>query len=148
DCDRALGRSGRAEHGGPFDDQRTRERWLALMARHEAANAVECLGGDAAAVAQAACELAVGDCASPESGFGKPGLAAEIGDFLQDCVIHGTSSRWSVRREPCDKRFKSTLTGQPQKIPLAEWEDWWDAGPACMKRDFSWVNRGRYSWGS
>ena len=79
----------RAQRGRALDHQRARERGLAVMARHEAADAVERLGGDAPAVAQAACELAVVDGAAAEGRFRQAALAAEIGDFLQDGIVHG-----------------------------------------------------------
>src|SRR3954471_12732468 len=59
------------------------------MARHEFADAVERVGGDAPPVAQAARELAVVDGAASESRFRQSHLTAEIGDFLQDRVVHG-----------------------------------------------------------
>ena len=59
------------------------------VGRHEAADAVERFGGDAAAMAQPACELAVVHRAAAEGGFGKAGLAAIFGDFLQQFLgIH------------------------------------------------------------
>src|SRR5262249_30054156 len=62
--------------------------------RHEGADAVERVGGDAAAVAQAAGELAVVDGAAAESRLREPGLTAEIGDFPQNRVVHGTIRRF------------------------------------------------------
>src|SRR4051812_32162907 len=59
------------------------------MARHELADAVERVGGDATPVAQAARELAVIDGAASEGRFRQAHLTAEIGDFLQDRVVHG-----------------------------------------------------------
>ena len=61
-----------------------------LVRRHEAADAVERFGGDAAAVAQPAGELAVVDGAAAEGRFGQAGLAAVIGNFLQQLLrVHG-----------------------------------------------------------
>ena len=89
DRHRAFRAHRRAQRCRALDHQRARERGLVAMARHEAADAVERLGGDAPAVAQAACELAVVDGAAAEGRFRQAHLTAEIGDFLQDDVVHG-----------------------------------------------------------
>jgi hypothetical protein len=72
------------------------------IACHEAADAVERFGGDAAAMAKAAGELAVVDGAAAEGGFGKSGVPAVVGDFLQQLLrIHGagpwcsSGARWA-----------------------------------------------------
>ena len=113
-------RQRRAQRRRALDHQRARQRRLALMARHEAADAVERLGGDAPAVAQAAGELAVVHGAAAEGRFGKAALAAEIGDFLQDGVVHGRVPRWLVRRGALAQAnqvdtFRSTTKG-PTKL--------------------------------
>ena len=89
DRHRAFRAHRRVQRGRALDHQRARERGLVAMARHEAADAVERLGGDAPAVAQAACELAVVDGAAAEGRFRQAHLTAEIGDFLQDDIVHG-----------------------------------------------------------
>ena len=83
-------------------------RALALHAgirAHEGADAVERFGGDAAAIAQAAGQLAVIDRAAAEGGFGQTGLAAIVGDFLQQLLcVHRTPSlcplAWRKSGEP------------------------------------------------
>ena len=116
DRHRPFARQRCAQRGLALDHQRTRQRRLALMARHEAADAVERFGGDAPAVAQAACELAVVYGAAPEGGFRKAALAAEIGDFLQDGVVHRSIPRWliragALRRANQVDTFRSTTKG-------------------------------------
>ena len=65
---------------------------LRRMRLHEAVDAIERVGGDAAAIAQPRCELAVIHRAAAESGFGEPGLPAIIGDFLEELLrIHGVT---------------------------------------------------------
>ena len=54
--------------------------------RHETVDAVERVGGDAPAVAQPRRQLAVVDRAAAEGRFGKPGLPAIIGNFLQQLL--------------------------------------------------------------
>src|SRR5262249_9206881 len=67
-----------------------RSRHGIAVRRHERADAVERLGGDAAAVAQAAGELAVIDGEAAEGRFRKAGLATIVGDFLQQILgVHG-----------------------------------------------------------
>ena len=56
---------------------------------HERADAVERVGGDASAVAQAARELAVVDRAASEGRFRDPGAPAVVGNLAQDGVVHG-----------------------------------------------------------
>ena len=89
DRDRAVGAVRRAQRGRALDHERARERGLALMARHEGADTVERVGGDAPAVAQAAGELAVVHGAAAEGRFRQSHLTAEIRDFLEDRFIHG-----------------------------------------------------------
>ena len=71
------------------------------------ADAVERLGGDAAAVAKPARELAVVDGAPAEGGFGQAGLPAIVGDFLQQflrvhavpgCFLAGPPSQRDRKR--------------------------------------------------
>src|SRR6185312_9090674 len=64
-------------------------------ARHEAADAVERVGGDAAAVTQPAGEFAIVDGAAAESRFGKTALPAKFADFLQYLFVHGPPSGFS-----------------------------------------------------
>ena len=62
------------------------------MRRHEAVDAVERVGGDAAAVAQPRGELAVIDGAAAEGRFRKPGLAAIVRNFLKELLrVHGVT---------------------------------------------------------
>ena len=112
------------------------------VGRHEAADAVERLGGDAAAVAQPAGELAVVDRAAAEGRFGQAGLPAIVGDFLQQFLrVHGACPRCFLRSAPsaiqaawlgfvCCARALTNATnfageGQPQNCPLSQWDDIW-----------------------
>jgi hypothetical protein len=52
------------------------------MSSHETMNAIEGVGGDAAAIAKPCGKLAVIDGAASESRFGKSGLPTIVGDFL------------------------------------------------------------------
>ena len=79
--------------GGASNSTRRRAGARVGAARHEGADAVERVGGDAAAIAQAAGELAVVDGAAAEGRFGEPALAAEFADLLQDLLVHGESFR-------------------------------------------------------
>jgi len=64
---------------------------LGGIGRHEAVNAVERVGGDAAAIAQPRRKLAVVHRAAAEGGFGQAGAAAIIGDFRKQLLcVHGT----------------------------------------------------------
>jgi len=54
------------------------------MRGHVAVDAIERVGGDAAAIAQPRRELAVVDGAAAERRLGKPGLPTIIRDFLQE----------------------------------------------------------------
>src|SRR5262245_40254828 len=63
------------QHGRPL-----RRRSIRV---HEGADAVERFRGDAAAVTQAAGELAIVDGAPAEGRLGKSGVTAIFGDFLQ-----------------------------------------------------------------
>jgi hypothetical protein len=72
-----------------------------VIHRHERADAIERLGGDAPAIAQPAGELAVIDCAPTEGRFSEPGLASIIGNFLQQILCaHRARFPWTflVRR--------------------------------------------------
>src|SRR5215472_6482348 len=89
-----AGRRGcRRDDGGArlaraLDDGGTRNR--GPVGLHEAADAVERLGGDAAAVAQPRGELAVVDGAPAERRFRKSAVPAIVGDFLQQVLrLHG-----------------------------------------------------------
>ena len=87
-CGRRCGRQRRRRRGAgrrAFDDRRAAA--LRRMRRHEAVDAVERVGGDAAAVAQPRRELAVIDGAPAEGRFRQPGLPAIVGDFLQAVVV-------------------------------------------------------------
>ena len=67
-------------------DQRRPSGDVRAVLDHEGADAVERIGGDAAAIAQAVGELAVIDGAAAEGGFGQAGLAAVVGDFLEQLL--------------------------------------------------------------
>ena len=88
---------------------------------HEAADAVERLGGDAAAVAQPRGELAVVDGAAAEGGFGKPGLPAIVGDFLQQLLgVHAKTPRLRVslrsRARPLRRAYVMRRTGTANQL--------------------------------
>src|SRR5262245_15818847 len=74
-------RCGRPRLAWTLDDGGTRRRRPVIL--HEAADAFEGLGGDAAAVTQPRGELAVVDGAATEGRFRYPGVAAIFGDLLQ-----------------------------------------------------------------
>ena len=74
--------------GAPHVNVLCHRTWLLTMRNwrvsgDEGLNAVERVGGDAAAVAQPGSELAVIDGAPSECGLRKPGLTTIIGDFLE-----------------------------------------------------------------
>ena len=74
------------------------------MRSHEAMDAVQGIGGDAAAVAQPRGELAVIDGAPAERGFGKSGVAAVVRDFLEELLCVHSEYRPcgpALRRFPC-----------------------------------------------
>jgi len=52
------------------------------MRGHKAVDAVERVGGDAAAIAQPRRQFAIVDSAPAEGGFGKSGMPAIIGNLL------------------------------------------------------------------
>src|SRR6266702_3398239 len=88
-------RCGRGDGGARFaralDDGGTRKR--GPVGLHEAADAVERLGGDAAAVAQPRGELAVVDGAPAEGRLRKSAVPAIVGDFLQQVLrVHGLNA--------------------------------------------------------
>src|SRR5262249_17903250 len=61
-----------------------------LVALHETADAIERLGGDAAAVAQSRGELAVVDSTAAEGRFRQSAVPTVIGDLLQQFLrVHG-----------------------------------------------------------
>src|SRR5262245_52785558 len=67
----------------------------------EGADAVERVGGDAAAVAQPGGELAVIDSAPAEGRLGKPGVPAIVGNFLQQVLsVHDWASDAGVASLP------------------------------------------------
>ena len=77
-----------------------RGRRLDALAGEEGADALERLGRDAGAVAQARDELAVVDGAAPEGRLGHAGAAAELRDAVQQsdsCVGHRPGSLAGVR---------------------------------------------------
>src|SRR5262249_54367067 len=79
---------GRARLARALDDGGTRNR--GAVGFHEAADAVERLGGDAAAVAQPRGELTVVDGAPAEGRFRKSAVPAIVGDLLQQVLrVHG-----------------------------------------------------------
>src|ERR1700731_1933294 len=95
-CD-AAGPEGAPGGGGPLggalNDRRARPRagFLGRVRLHETVDAVEGVGGDAAAIAQPRRELAVVDRAAAEGGFGQAGAPAIIGDFRKQLLcVHGT----------------------------------------------------------
>ena len=109
-----------------FDDGRPP---LGGVCRHEVVDAIERVGGDAPAVAQPRRELAVVDRAAAEGGFGKPGLPAIFGNFLQELLgVHGqprpkvssveTVAFSSFARFCRLKRTKRPGGRQPQNGPL------------------------------
>src|SRR5690348_14596149 len=75
------------------------------MRSHEAVNAVERIGGDAAAVAQARRQLAVIDRAPAEGGFRKSGAPAVVRNLLEQllcvhCPLPAPSAGPSKRPHP------------------------------------------------
>src|SRR5215203_1045802 len=96
------------DHRGPPTD--------GAVARHEAADAIECFGGDAAAVAKAAGELAVVDRAPAEGGFSQTSLPAIIGNFLQQLLrVHGACPRVSPR-VPRLRLLARLLRARPERM--------------------------------
>src|SRR5262245_36579561 len=146
---------GRGDGGARFarslDDGGTRDR--GAVGLHEAADAVERLGGDAAAVAQPRGELAVVDGAPAEGRFRKSAVPAIVGDLLQQVLrVHGlyASTFRSDLRVPRGRgagtgpqRTKRADVRQPQKVPLPRWEAKWDIpqrqkGPVLSTRRHGW----------
>src|SRR5262249_1687308 len=79
---------GGARFARALDDGGTRNR--GAVGLHKAADAVERLGGDAAAVAQPRRELTVVDSAPAEGRFRKSAVPAIVGDLLQQVLrVHG-----------------------------------------------------------
>jgi hypothetical protein len=109
---------------------------------------IDCLGGDAAAIAQPRRELAIVDRAAAEGGFGQPVLAAKDGDFLNDLVVHwwwprlGGTQRFPEVSEP------SRPTIVNHKTQLGKVGD--DSGlPPTIQvgaRDFCRTDAGFASW--
>ncbi len=81
-CDHRQGRGRRLEQ------QAAAARRAVGAARHEIADALERVGGDAAAIAQAAGKLAVVDRAAAEGRFCETSAPAEFADFLQNLIVH------------------------------------------------------------
>src|SRR5262245_3085349 len=152
-------RCGRGDGGARFarslDDGGTRDR--GPVGLHEAADAVERLGGDAAAVAQPRGELAVIDGTPAEGRFRKSAVPAIVGDFLQQVLrVHGlyaSTFRSDLRVPRLGTAWRGTGTGpqrtkradvrQPQKVPLHRWEAKWDIsqlqkGPILSTRGRGW----------
>src|SRR5262249_18443377 len=117
----------------------------------EGADAVECVGGDTAAIAQAARELAVVDGAAAERRLRQSGLAAEIGDFPQNGVVHamppafpGAPDRGlapphtpaNVGQANQHARVWSTTKG-----PIAGMGHHWGKIPPILKRTFIEMSR-------
>ena len=88
--DRLQRRSGgRPGFAGSFYHDWTWSLWW--VSSHEAMDAIERIGGDAAAVAEPRGELAVIDGPASEGRFGKSGLPTIVGDFLEQLLgVHGT----------------------------------------------------------
>src|SRR5262245_56161169 len=121
---------------------------------HEAADAVERLGGDAAAVAQPRGELAVVDGAPAEGRFRKSAVPAIVGDFLQQVLrVHGpnASAFRSDLRAPrlgtaCEgagtvpQRTKRADVRQPQNVPLHRWEGLWETSQREEKADILYAS--------
>ena len=78
------------------EQQAAARRYAIGIARHEGTDAVEGVGGDAAAIAQAAGKLAVIDRAAAESGFRQAAAAAKFADLLEDLLVHGGVSRYAA----------------------------------------------------
>src|SRR5262245_1069520 len=82
---------------------------------------------------QPAGELAVIDGAAPEGRFRKSGLAAVVGNFLQQLLgVHGVlppapRSRFGGgrRERRMLKRTNRGQQGQPQLVPRCEWDNMW-----------------------
>src|SRR6185503_18999137 len=72
---------------GGVGSNRTRRRPVGI-ARHERADAIQRIGRDAAAVAQAAGELAVVDGAATKGRLGEPAGTAEFADLLENLFVH------------------------------------------------------------
>src|SRR5262249_14514767 len=145
---------GRARVARALDDGGTRNR--VAVGLHEAADAVERLGGDAAAAAQPRGELAVVDGAPAEGRFRKPAVPAIVGDLLQQVLrVHGLyastfrsdlrvprlGTAWEGRRNR-PQRTKRADFRQPQKVPLRRWEGKWDMSQRGKRPIFSMRCRG------
>ena len=92
--DRRRGRLHDGQHAwGRRLKQHTPPRRRALrVASHEGTNSLERVGGDAAAIAQPARQLAVIHGAAAESQFGKSARAAKFADLLENLLVHGDVS--------------------------------------------------------
>jgi hypothetical protein len=110
--------------GRHFEAPRRRQR--AGGRRDIGVDAIQRVDRDALALAQAMDKLAVIDRAPAECRLGKPGLTAEIGDLLQDRVVHEhirrrVRSRIAARVLSHARPFKESIQddtcGQPQNSP-------------------------------
>src|SRR5262249_23518073 len=138
---------GRARLARALDDRGTRNR--GPVGLHEAADAVERLGRDAAAVAQPRGELAVVDRAAAEGRFRKSAVPAVVGDFLQQVLrVHGLDAstfrsdlraalggRLGKGAGTVPQRTKRADVRQPQNVPLHRWDDKWDNSQWPKKAD-------------
>src|SRR5579875_1524198 len=78
-------------HGWRVEEHAPPPRPRVGIARHEGADALERVGGNATAVAKAACQFAVIDGAPTESRLGESARPAKFGDFLQDLFVYDES---------------------------------------------------------
>jgi hypothetical protein len=85
------------------------------MRGHEVVDAIERVGGDAAAVAQSRRELAVVDGTAAERRFGKPGLSAIIRDFLQEFLSVHREARSSKSPSGAVLRRPRFLRNEPSE---------------------------------
>src|SRR5262249_26525217 len=128
-----------------LDDGGTRNR--GPVGLHEAADAVERLGGGAAAVAQSRGERAVVCGGARAGGLRKSAVPAIVGDFLQQVLrVHGPNASTSDLRAPrlgtaCEgagtvpQRTKRADVRQPQNVPLHRWEGLWERSQRQEKAD-------------
>src|SRR6185312_8775135 len=114
---------------GVEQDAAARRRIVAAL-RHEGANAIERVGGDAPAVAQAAGELAVIDGATAEGRFGEPLRTAEVTDLLKYLLVHerplGTQRFLIGRLRPCSwpQANQRSRLGSTTKVNVGSWAEW------------------------
>ena len=77
-----------SDGGGGIEHDAAASRRGFNAVRHEAADALQRIGGDAPAIAQAAGELTVVDGAAAEGRFGETAPAAEFADLLENLLVH------------------------------------------------------------